>query len=234
MPDSIPRPGRLMCTSVPKAGTHLLASIFKAMGYRPIAHPKTAQREILDGCDFRPDESVCVYGHWRYRPEAAQRLAQRGFRTLVMLRDPRDVCLSMADFLKTGKHEAAVAAEPGLRGMPLEEIRRTVITGFDLPGYKSPPIRRICEGWKEWQACGAVVLKYEAIGQSVASGLLMKELLAIGIDPRDFLQAARRRWRPTGPASGANRWRRDFDAELRALWQREASGVASSLGYEEL
>jgi hypothetical protein len=223
-----------MCTSVPKAGTHLLASIFAAMGYRAIAHPKAKGRQILDGCDFAPDEDVCLYGHWRVEPRAVARLADRDFRIVVMLRDPRDTCLSMADFLKSGKHKAAVAAEPALLDMSLDELRRGAIVGFDLPGYKAPPIRRICEGWKGWQDHGAVVLRYEGIGQSVASGLFMNELRAIGIDPAEFLQAARRRYRPTGPASGANRWRHEFDAGLRDLWREQAAGVAASLGYEEI
>jgi hypothetical protein len=234
MAQAMTSPTRLLCTSVPKSGTHLLAAIFRAMGYRQMAHPKAKGRKILDGCEFGPDEAVCIYGHWRFLPESAERLAQRGFRTIVMLRDPRDICLSMADFLKTGKHKAAVAAEPSLLDLPLDEIRRRVITGFDLPGYKSPPIRRICEGWKEWQDHGAVVLKYEAIGQSVASGIFMNELQAIGLSPEGFLDAARSCYRPTGAASGAARWRHEFDAELRTLWQSEARGVASSLGYEEL
>jgi hypothetical protein len=234
MAESIPRPARLMCTSLPKAGTHLLATIFKAMGYRPLAHPKSDGKEVLDGIELAAVEDVCVYGHWRCRPATVERLAQYGFRTLVMLRDPRDVCLSMADFLNSGKHRSAVAAEPSLMDRPLDEIRRAVIVGFELPGYRSPPIASICKGWKEWQSHGAVVLKYEAIGQSVASGILMKELTAVGIDPGEFLQAARKRFRPTGPANGANRWRHEFDSGLRALWQAHAAGVASSLGYEEL
>ena len=223
-----------MCTSLPKAGTHLLVSIFAAMGYRALAHPKAKGRRILEGCDFAPDENVCVYGHWRVDSSAVARLAQHDFQIVVMLRDPRDTCLSMADVLKSGKHKAAVEAEPALLEMSLDELRRGAITGFDLPGYKSPPIRRICEGWTGWQDHGAVVLKYESIGQSVASGLFMNELLAIDIDPADFLQAARRRYRPTGPASGANRWRLEFDAGLRTLWHEQAAGVASSIGYEEL
>jgi hypothetical protein len=234
MPETVTRPARLMCTSVPKSGTHLLASIFAAMGYRTLAHPKAKGRKILEGCEFAPDEDVCIYGHWRVEPSAVARLAQHDFRVLVMLRDPRDACLSMADFLKSGKHKAAVEAEPALLQMSLDDLRRGAITGFDLPGYKAPPIRRICEGWKGWQDHGAVVLKYESIGQSVASGILMHELRAVGLDPRQFLDAARRRYRPTGPATGANRWRHEFDDGLRALWQAHAQGVASSLGYEEL
>jgi hypothetical protein len=233
MEESRKRPSRLMCTSLPKAGTHLVASIFKLMGYRTVAHPK-ASGGVLSNLEFGTDEEVCVYGHWRCTPGTAERLADHGFRVLVVLRDPRDVCLSMADFIKSGKHRAAVAAEPGLMAMPLEDLRRSAILGLELPGFRSPPIASICRGWKEWQSHGAVVLKYEAIGQSVASGLLMKELLAVGIDPEAFLHAARRRFRPTGPATGANRWRHEFDAGLRQLWQTHAAGVASSLGYEEL
>jgi hypothetical protein len=228
------RPARLLCTSIPKAGTHLLASIFKTMGYRPLAHPKAKGRAILDGCALPADEDVCLYGHWRYEPAAAARLAANGFRTIVMLRDPRDICLSMADFLHTGRHRAAVAAEPALLALPLDELRRRTITGFDLPGYRSLPVRRVCEGWTAWQDHGGVVLRYEAVGQSVASGMRFEELQSIGIDPRHFLQAARRRWHPGSTSTGVARWRTAFDAQLCELWRQHAAGVASSLGYEEL
>ena len=228
------RPPRVMGISVPKSGTHLLTAIFDAMGYRTIAQPKAVGREILDGCEFRADEEVYLYGHWRCNAATAEKLAQHGFRTILLLRDPRDIWLSMADYLKGGQPRAALLAEPGLKAMPIEEIRRMVIRGFEWPGFTCRPIRSFCNGWKKWQNHGAVVLRYETIGQSVASGILMKELLAVGIDPAEFLEAARRTHQPTGPVSGAARWRHTFDDELRALWTEHATGVASSLGYEEL
>jgi hypothetical protein len=227
-------PPRLMGISVPKSGTHLLTAIFDAMGYRTVAQPKAEGRQVLDGGEFGPQEAVYFYGHWRCKTATAERLAQHGLRTLLLLRDPRDIWLSMADYLQAGQPRAAVAGEPRLMSMPLDEIRRMVIEGFERPGFKCRPIRSFCEGWKKWQDHGAVVLRYEAIGQSVASGILMKELLAVGIDPAEFLEAARRTFRPTGPASGAARWRHTFDDELRALWKEHATGVASSFGYEEL
>jgi hypothetical protein len=228
------RPPRVMGISVPKSGTHLLTAIFAAMGYRTLAQPKAEKRKVLDNLELAPQEEVYVYGHWRCKTDTVERLAQHDFRVLLLLRDPRDICLSMADFLQAGQPRGAALGDPTLRERPLDELRRMVIMGFEVPGFKCRPIRSYCEGWKNWQAHGAVVLRYETIGQSVVSGILMKELLAVGIDPAAFLEAARRTHKPTGPATGAARWRHEFDAGLRALWTEQAQGVASSFGYEEL
>lgn len=229
-----PAPSRIMGICVPKAGTHLLTDIFAAMGFRTLAQRKVEGRQIFEGCDFAPDESVYAYGHWRRNPGVPERLAHLQFRLLLLLRDPRDIWLSMADFLKGGQPRAAILGDPSLLNRSLPELRRMVIAGFQVPGFTCRPIRSHCEGWRKWQDHGAVVLRYEQIGHSVASGIHMKELLAVGVDPSAFLEAARATYRPPGPGPGAVRWRTEFDAELRGLWKEHATGVAASLGYEEL
>jgi hypothetical protein len=170
------RPARVIGLSIPKAGTHLLAAIFKTMGYRAVAHAKAPGRQILDGIDLQSDGDLYVYGRWRAQAEAAKRLADCGFRTIVLIRD----------------------------------------------------------GWKKWQEHDALVLRYEDIGRSVRSGILMQELRAIGLDPRTFLAAAEKRLKLRGKPPGECRWQREFDDELQEVWAIHAQGVAASLGYQDI
>jgi hypothetical protein len=225
---------RLIGLSIPKAGTHLLVAIFKHMGYRPVVHPMAPGRQLLDDIDFQSGGDVYVYGHWRAQPEAANRLADHGFRTIVLIRDPRDICLSMADSLKAGRMPGALKAEPSIATKSIRELQISVIEGFDLPKYKTSPIGKICDGWKRWQDQGAVIIRYEDIGRSVRSGILMSELQAADIDPHAFLEAARLKFKPRNPMAAAGRWQKEFDAELRQIWKMYASGVAASLGYLEI
>lgn len=219
---------------MPTAEPRRVAGIFAAMGYRAMALPKRSRGEpLLEGAVIGPDERVCLYGHRRYDRATGACLDGSEFRTLVVLRDPRDICLAMADRLRAAQVAGGDAAAPHLGSMTLDDIRRQVIVGFDLPGYRTQPILRMCEGWKEWQRQGAVIVKAEAIAQSIRSGLLMHEIAALGVDPRGFLGAARRRFQPIGRPDGASRWRCEFDAGLRALWREQAGGVAAALGYDE-
>lgn len=226
---------RYIGLSIPKAGTHLLVAIFKGMGYRLYPHPKKRGRRILDGIDPDPALPAYVYGHWRYSADAAARLAGAGFAPLVLLRDPRDICLSMADYLKAGRHPTAHIAEPGLSDLPLADLREGAIRGFDLPNYTSPPISRICEGWLPWADHGALLFRYEDIAARARRGEPFGEVAAIGLDPAAFGRAARDRFRPGGGGDrGGYRWESQFDDRLRDIWRRHASGVAATLGYPEL
>jgi hypothetical protein len=204
------------------------------MGYRAVADAKAPGRQILGSIDLQSVGDLYVYGHWRVQPAAAKRLADHGFRIIVLIRDPRDICLSMADYLCTGRHPSALKAEPSISNMSLRQLQIATIKGFDLPNYKSSPIGKVCDGWKKWQDHGAIVVRYEDIERSVRSGILMQELRAIGVDPQTFLTAALQRIKLRGAAPGECRWQREFDDELRDIWTNHAQGVAASLGYREL
>ncbi len=234
---------RIFGASIPKSGTHFLTGIFREMGFSTLAC-----RKVVDGNRRRmvlPEAAlgagagdVYAYGHWRAKRESARQLADAGYAVLVLIRDPRDICLSMADFLKAGLPADVHKRVPELRHQPLREIIAGCIRGYRLDAFKQPGIRETCEGWLDWRRHGAVVLRYEDASAAVAERRTLPDLAGLGLDPDRFLAASVRCYRAASSSTmnkGVSfRWRSEFDDDLRDLWRREAAGVAAALGYEEV
>jgi hypothetical protein len=93
---------RVLVTSLPKSGTHLLLNAL-------LASPGMRLREggrnwaLGDRERARLLESIgrgeVLYGHYPYTPEDAEALRRRGVRTVLLLRDPRDVAVSLAHYI---------------------------------------------------------------------------------------------------------------------------------------
>jgi len=231
---------RILGASLPKSGTHLLASIFRELGFETAAVRKEGVSEIVDVRILetaRPGD-LYYYGHLRARQSDVVEAAQKnGFRVVVLLRDPRDVCLSMVDFLQSGRPAAIRRGEPQLTRMSRSQLLRGVICGFDLPGYRTPPMADLAKGWLEWREHGAVVIRYEELAIAARGGPPIESVEKLGIAPAAFCAATAAVF---GDTSGktfnkgvCGRWQAEFDSEARELWRRTASGVSAYLGYPE-
>lgn len=92
---------RVLVTSLPKSGTHLVIQpLHRAgMALRPLleqwALDEGERRRIL--LSIRRGEAL--YGHLPHHRERAALLADRGVRVVVLLRDPRDVAVSLAHYI---------------------------------------------------------------------------------------------------------------------------------------
>ncbi|MEH3145389.1 MAG: hypothetical protein PGN34_08570 [Methylobacterium frigidaeris] len=231
---------RIFATSVPKSGTHFLTQIFNGMGYNLQASRKYDKYgldiRLLDE-KFRNAEHACIYGHWRYNAQSAQDLAEYDYKIICLIRDPRDICLSMADYILRGSPRGAHESEPGLRSLTKREAIIATIKGFGLPNFKSKSIDKVCEGWLDWKNAGGIVLKYEDIITSVANQSPIATLQQVRVRPTEFLNSATSEYQSTKSATmnvgKAARWRSEFDDELSTIWNERAEGVATAWGYEE-
>ncbi|WP_372622598.1 hypothetical protein [Falsiroseomonas sp.] len=229
---------RIFGTSFPRAGTHLLTAAFARLGFATVACPKLGLSVRVEALQpaLRPGQ-VYAYGHWRAEPAAVAALREHGFQVIVLLRDPRDLCLSLADFLRAGEPASLIAREPWIQALDRRELVARLITGTDLADFNGLPIARRCEGWIEWQDHGAVLLRYEALHDSARRSASLAGLAALGLDPAAFgatLGACLGdRGGRTFNTGRADRWREEFDDGLIALWNRHARGVATRFGYEE-
>ncbi|WP_332768862.1 hypothetical protein [Phenylobacterium sp.] len=234
-------PRRLLGTSLPKSGTHLLAGIFAQLGFTTRAVRKAGLSEVVDVSVFNVDTpaDLYLYGHLRERQADVLEAVQRqGYQVIVMVRDPRDVCLSMVDFLASGRPSHVHRSEPALIRLSRHDLLQGVICGFDLPDYKTPPIRDLVMGWLEWRRHGGIVIRFEEIVEAVLAGISPPGLRHIDVDCEAFVAAAAATF---GDQAGKTfnrglirRWETEFEPRTMDLWQAHALGVASYLGYAEV
>ncbi|MEW5764838.1 MAG: hypothetical protein ACOYXN_10725 [Acidobacteriota bacterium] len=93
---------KVLVTSLPKSGTHLLLNALLASpGMRLREGGRNwsldaGERERLLGSIGRGE---VLYGHYPYGPRDADILRRCGARVVLMLRDPRDVAVSLAHYI---------------------------------------------------------------------------------------------------------------------------------------
>jgi hypothetical protein len=230
---------KLFCSSIPKSGTHLLTSMFSRLGY-----PTGPCRKVDGALQTLPDEILTPQGddtyafaHFRYDPDLAGRLVNAGYKLAVLIRDPRDITLSMADYLKAGLPKSVHRNEPRLRRMSRQDLLLDTIRGFNLPNYRSAPMRKVCAGWLDWTAKGAIILRYEDLAQSVVRNEPLGAWRSLGLCPHAMLTATRECFghkSETLNRAIVNRWRFEFDDDLKTAWAEHAPMVAGSLGYPEV
>ena len=117
------------------------------------------------------------------------------------------------------------------------ELLLDTLHGFRLPNYRTAPMWKVCAGWLDWTAKGAIILRYEDIAQSAARGEPLGAWRSLGLCPDAMLQVTRECFggkSETLNKGVANRWRTEFDDALKAIWALQAPMVATSLGYPEV
>jgi sulfotransferase 6B1 len=233
----------VLLDSVPKAGTHLLerALCLHPRLYRAILPtldgPKVRRHggfeKIVQG--LRPGQLLVA--HLPFRPEWGEVLAAAGVRTLVMVRDPRDVAISEAHFIAGQPdhwmHEAFRAA-PDTRS----RIWLAINGVGELPSLSQrfPP-------HMAWRDAGALMVRFEDLVGPEGGGSLDVQLgtlrriyehVGLPLDDqlllriRDGLFSDRS---PTFRRGAIGQWRAAFDEETTELFNREAGDLLPVLGY---
>jgi hypothetical protein len=241
-PDAHP----VLLVSVPKSGTHLLerALCLHPSLYRRLA-PTLLRRSIdrrwggLDGLATRLRGGQVAVAHLRFREDYPEVLARHGVRTLFMVRDPRDVLVSLVHFAPGRKDFApgrVYAQQPELK-----DRIRTAIVG--KPEEKIPSIADRLDQYRGWLDSGALVVRFEDLVGASGGGDPERqvELLAgiyrhIGVPSNEellrkiqgkvFSSAS-----PTFRSGAIGQSKSAFDDDLEELFQRTAGQVAAAYGY---
>ena len=145
-------------TSVPKSGTHLLLPVFEAVATGPV-HRLDKVRYTDEGVLPDLSEFGLVYGHIRTHPK--QGAIDPSIRTIVLIRDPRDVVLSMRSYLFRSIAPSHRAIAEVLRPMDFEQQLMALVDGIRIDRFKIAPLDVYCGGFVEWTQFGGVVLRYE-------------------------------------------------------------------------
>ena len=142
----------IILTSMPKAGTHFMLRILeRATGRRGCRFKKTD-----DAASFDP-RGALLYGHARCHQLSG--IDPDKWRVIVMICDPRDVVLSMLDFLPKSKKLRHHETYALIAGLPRDEQLIALIDGIG----GCAQITRHCSGWLEWAERGALIVRYEDV-----------------------------------------------------------------------
>jgi Sulfotransferase domain len=153
----------VFCVSMPKSGTHLLE---RALCLHPALYRKvlpTVSDENLDrwqGLDgllgrLRPGQ--VVMSHLRFRPGYEDVLARHQARSILMVRDPRDVVVSQVHYVSKrtdhGLH-TRFAQEPSVK----DKLRLAIVGD---PAHKVPSIGDRLGYFAGWLGSGCLVVRFE-------------------------------------------------------------------------
>ena len=236
----------VLVVSVPKSGTHLLE---RALCLHPQLYRKlvpTLRRKVIDrrwggvgDLASRLRGGQVALAHLRFREDDPRVLDRHGIRTLFMIRDPRDVLVSLVQFApgRSGFDPGKVyAAYPGMK-----ERLRVAIEG--RPEDKIPSIADRLGMFRGWLDSGALVVRFEDLVGASGGGDPERQLEQLDRIFRHIgVQTGDRKLReiqakvfssasPTFRAGAIGQSRIVFDGELEELFRRQAGELAAEYGY---
>lgn len=224
----------ILVTSMPKAGTHLLSKIIAYTFGRPAQPLKKTALSTLPSINRVVDElgyrDFLFHGHFRYH-HFSPLLTSWHWKVIVLVRDPRDVILSLRDFLAASQDPIHVEAYATIRDLPYRDQIKALVRGIKTPRFEIARLESYCRGWVEWQRRRAIVLKYEELASDETAARLA-EFLDIPL-PR-IVAAVRKGYgsdNPTKRIGKADRWREVLDEDLCEFFRQEDGGAIAHLGY---
>jgi hypothetical protein len=169
---------RVVCNSMPKSGTHLLATLLDQLTRMRFngqlitfdgSHAVEPERPLadIDRTLRRIRPSRYVGGHLMYDPRIEQLVAASGVKLVTILRDPRAIVLSGAHYVSTAAQLRG--RDRALELFPdLDSILRAMVFGHGEPGeeFYSPEIGERFRSYAAWQqsAAGLVILFEDLVG----------------------------------------------------------------------
>jgi hypothetical protein len=231
---------RVLCVSLPKAGTHLIerAVCLHPRLYRrilPTLNPENVGSAGLGGVlgSLRPGQVAVA--HLPFDPGYRGLLG--GVRAFFVIRDPRDIAVSLAHYIEgSGDHplHAAYRERPDLRARI-----ELAILGDSKARPPAPSLESVLGGFAGWLESGSLVVRYEELigargggdaeAQARTIGAIYEHLgleAPAGLAGRIFSSAS-----PTFRKGAVGQWREHFDPDLEALFERETGRWMEVYGY---
>jgi hypothetical protein len=235
---------RVLCVSIPKAGTHLLerAICLHPKLYRKLL-PTVSDENVdrwggLSGLVAKMRPGQVVAAHLRFRPDYPDIIARAGVRPMILVRDPRDIVVSQVHYVsKRTDHRLHSLFEE----LPdVKQRLRLAIAGDVERGVVS--IRDRLDFYAGWLDAALVVRFEDLVGpqgggdrdRQEAALRSIYDFLALDVDGRMLSRIGERLFSTESPTfrSGAiGGWRRSFDPELEGLFDRTVGGGLRPYGY---
>jgi hypothetical protein len=257
-------PPRVFANSMPKAGTHLLMatlSAFPRMMFSGVHHALTDFSEGFDGLPPEDHEvdwarvgatldrlrnGQYMTGHFPHSRRLEDLLQSAGYRSIVILRDPRDTVVSQSFYL-TSRRRHPQYRRYSERLTSMDERLITSIQGVpaDSVGPAVPSVGRRVARYAAWlDAPETLVVRYETLVGSAGGGsddAQCSELERIAAHihrPLSSAELRRLAARIRSPRSATFRkgeigdWRNHFGEHHREAFKRQAGELLVRLGYE--
>lgn len=241
---------RMFVNSVPKAGTHLLGLALKAMPackdsgvfLSHLGHDGN-QRDLADSSATlkRIRSGYFVSGHMPWSLEDGALLEQLGYRTLLLIRDPRDVALSQIDH---AVERPVNRYHRTLVELPTREAQLAfMLEGGPLVGSSSeaPPFDHYMRSYLLWS--GALVVRFEDLAGmrggadpdvQITTLCTIATHFQIDLDVRavnDVVHEMTNAHTPTLRKGQVERWRNEFTPEMRRKAVESVGQLIDELGY---
>jgi hypothetical protein len=229
--------GRVLVNSFPKAGTHLLEGILRALpGLHCPMHRtiRTAERNRLRKLRaIRP--GTFRTAHLQYGADAEQVLRETGIHHLLLLRNPQNVIVSQIRYL-TEQHRGNPLARHFQSCATRAEQIRLVIEGN--PAF--PGLGERLGTYRRWLDHGPVLeLRFEELLRALGAGdeayfQSLLDHIGMQIAPDQLATAlAKAKAQPGLTFSGkiSSGWGEHYDARTRELYTELVLPEAELLGY---
>lgn len=237
---------RVMCVSIPKAGTHMLERCLcmHPQLYRKLV--RTINDNNLDSWGgferlletLKPGQ--ILLSHLFYNKKRVQCLAGMNVHGVFLIRDPRDIVVSRAFYVAQEVHHPfhRVFKE---RGSNVERFQ-LAIKGDAETGLLS--IGEILSGYQGWLNGTMLKVRYEDLigpqgGQpkeaQVATVKSIYEFLGLPLEDHQVRRIADRVFSSASPTfrkGSIGQWKKQFDQGTKEMFKRVAGEMLIRLGYE--
>ena len=238
---------KIMCISVPKAGTHLLerALCLHPKLYRKILPTLTVNNwDKYGGLDAilkqqRPGE--VLVSHIFYNPAYLEALDRHGVKIIFVVRDPRDIVVSQVFYMMRNTEHRCHQAINSLDSM--NQRLKFVIEG--PPNRCELPVGETLELFSGWLSSDCLVVRYEDLIGPHGNGRLETQLRVleqiyefVGMPVSDdwLLELSDRlvsTVSPTFRKGSTKDWQRHFTPEITETFLRETGDALQRYDYDQ-
>jgi hypothetical protein len=224
----------VVALSLPKAGTHLverMICLHPSYHRRMVGTIVTADALVDNAARLRSGELLCA--HVRFSRATADALAEAKIRSILCLRDPRDVLVSRAHFMQDRDDHylhALAIAYPNRR-----ELIEVLIEGEPRAGLD--PLRTILLGYVGWIEDAAVTVRFEELtDQATAPDSIANCFAALEMPSSDGLveRISGQLFSSVSPTfrkGQSGEWEEVFDADLLDRFEAAVGDLMPRLGY---
>lgn len=238
---------RVFCVSIPKSGTHLLE---RALCLHPRLYRRLVPTLIRTNIarfgglpllfkNMAPGEIVMA--HLYFTPERLRALEAHQVKSIFIVRDPRDVAVSTASYVRRARHHELHAV---FNTLP-DTRSRIMLALRGYPDAEWPSVREAYDLFQGWMHSGPLLVRFEDLVGKAGGGCDEKQMHTLrqiydtlGLDVSDgMLQHIRAhlfsRRSPTFNKGMIGRWKDHFDPELKVYFKETTGEALRHYGYEK-
>ena len=238
---------KILCISVPKAGTHLLERVLCLHPhlYRPFIrtlNPDNISRYGgLPALLQRQRAGQILVSHLYFSDESRNLIAHNGVKCLFLIRDPRDILISNVYYVEKVQNHHLHEILSTLPTFP--EKLRFLITGDASLGL--PPFCEILDHFTGWLNAECLTVRFEDLVQAFSETQKQNQLetlksiynyLGMQTNESWFNELSERmisKASPTYRKGKTQEWKQHFDDDLKGLFKANGGEILIKYGFEK-